>query len=545
MVAHAGSATWDLNPGSGDWNTATNWATAGSQWPADIATFGLSSTTDVWISANTEVNSIIFTAAATNPYTITASTGFTLTISGAGISNNSGTTQNFVTAAGGQLFFTNSANAGSSTIFTNNAGTAGASAGITEFFNTSSAGNATFVTTGSSVNTGSFTGSQTLFTDNSTAANGTFINNGGASEHGLTEFHATSSAANGTFINKGSTVFNGAGGFTRFFDNSTAANGTFINEGSTANNGPFHGFGGHGAGITFFLQGSTAANGTFINNGGTVEGADGGSTQFAQTSSAANGTFTNNGGMVEGAEAGTTIFLSSSTGSHGIFTNNGGMIEGAEGGATIFRDSSTADSATLIASSGINGGGGGRIIFEDSSTGGTSRVEVFGSGSLDISAHQASGVTIGSIEGDGNAFLGAKTLAVGSNDLSTNFSGVIHDGGQNGGIGGSLTKTGTGTLILSGANTYTGSTNVERGVLQVDGSINSNTVVSWQWHARRYRNYQWQCHQHRQGQPRRWRCARNANRRRQLHAGAIRHSHDPNCRHERRTIQYSECFRKR
>jgi autotransporter-associated beta strand protein len=45
------------------------------------------------------------------------------------------------------------------------------------------------------------------------------------------------------------------------------------------------------------------------------------------------------------------------------------------------------------------------------------------------------------------------------------------------GTGGSLTKIGSGTLILSGANTYTGDTNVKRGVLQVDGSINSNTFM--------------------------------------------------------------------
>ena len=78
-VTYGISAEWDLDPISGDWNTAANWTPDEvPNGPADVATLGLSHTTDVSILANTEVDSIIFTSAATNPYTITASPGLTL-----------------------------------------------------------------------------------------------------------------------------------------------------------------------------------------------------------------------------------------------------------------------------------------------------------------------------------------------------------------------------------------------------------------------------------------------------------------------------------
>jgi len=149
---------------------------------------------------------------------------------------------------------------------------------------------------------------------------------------------------------------------------------------------------------------------------------------------------------------------------------------------TQFYDTSTAGSATLIANEGTNGGQGGTIVFGDKSSGGTSRIEVFGNGNLDISFmnvphHSDRGVTVGSIEGDGNVFLGEKNLTVGSSDLSTAFSGVMQDGGQHAGTGGSLTKIGSGTLHLPGADTYTGNTNINGGVLHVDGSIASNTFL--------------------------------------------------------------------
>src|SRR4029453_10046614 len=91
-----------------------------------------------------------------NPYTITASPGLTLTISGVGIVNNSGTTQTFVTVVNGagnhgQIVLTNNATAANGT-FTNNGGTvSGASGGLTEFFSTSTAASATITNNGGAV----------------------------------------------------------------------------------------------------------------------------------------------------------------------------------------------------------------------------------------------------------------------------------------------------------------------------------------------------------------------------------------------------------
>ena len=70
---------------------------------------------------------------------------------------------------------------------------------------------------------------------------------------------------------------------------------------------------------------------------------------------------------------------------------------------------------------------------------------------------------VGSIAGAGQIQLGAQTLTAG-NTSNTEFSGVIS--GQTGG----LTKVGSGELVLSGENTYGGTTFVQDGTLTVTGS---------------------------------------------------------------------------
>jgi len=419
-----GSASW-ADTGS-DWNTALHWGpNTIPNGASDVATFNLANSfTAVGISADTTVSEIVFSATATNPYTITLGANRSLTIDGPGITNNSNVLQSFeapdVSGNGTFIFFEG---------------------------NTSTAGTMTqYTVSGASMTGGSVSA---IF------------------------FDGTSSTAGSATFNLNGATANDLGGSVNFEgSSSTAGSAVFFNNPGTS---------GNGGGFTEFDSSSTAANATITNKGGTVAGAYG-LTIFNNTATAGSASITNNGGTASGADGGLTDFVSSATAGSSTITSNAGTVAGATGGSTLFENTSTAGSATLIANGGT--GGGGSIRFIGSSTGGTARIEVFNNGAgtpgnLDISGHNGSvNVTVGSIEGSGNVFLGSRSLTVGANNMATTFSGVVQDGGVSGGVGGALTKIGTGTLSLTNTNTYTGGTLINAGILVAgsDGALGSGNV---------------------------------------------------------------------
>ena len=101
---------------------------------------------------------------------------------------------------------------------------------------------------------------------------------------------------------------------------------------------------------------------------------------------------------------------------------------------------------------------------------GGSTVTVAANATLDLNGNQA---TIGGLAGSGNVLLGnggVLTIAT-PGGANTTFGGVISGTGA-------LTKTGNGSLTLTGGNPYTGATTVSGGVLLVQGSLTSSITIS-------------------------------------------------------------------
>lgn len=284
----AGSATWNLNPGSSDWNTPTNWTPATvPNGPADSATFGSSNLTAITASSDIELDGMLFLPGA-SAYTFALGRSVHFTFSGTGIINNSGQSQAFHPH---QLIFSNGAGAGSQCVITGDA----------DFTDDSSAGEATFQVVESSIQ----------FFDSSTADHATFLNGG--------------------FAQRPETL-----NTIDFFDESSAGNGYFVNNGTSATHLENFGY-------CTIHTGATAGAATFISNASPVEDGSPGSTQIDGL--AGNGTFVANGATLAGPLGGLVI-IHGDPGT-GSYTANGG-INGGNGGKLFFTPTDASGAHCIV-----------------------------------------------------------------------------------------------------------------------------------------------------------------------------------------------------
>lgn len=228
------------------------------------------------------------------------------------------------------------------------------------------------------------------------------------------------------------------------------------------------------AAAAFTLSGGTLSldNGWINNNGPETQTIQ--NNLVASASSAAlvlnadAGNLVLSGGIDLNATTGANLVVSGSantTISGAISGTDGQITKTGEGtltlsGTNTYTGSTTISGGTLILAGGNALPNTGAVVLDD--TAGVT---------LQLNASETIGSLAGGGTTGGNVVLGASTLTVGNASNTTYAGSIIGTGG--------LTKQGSGTLTLSGANAYTGTTAINAGTLQVGGTaiVDSGAVV--------------------------------------------------------------------
>ena len=240
--------------------------------------------------------------------------------------------------------------------------------------------------------------------------------------------------------------------------------------------------GGGGGGGTGGTNGFDADAGAGLNGGGGtggVGGGGGGAGQLSEASAGSAGDFGGGGGASDGStlDAGSGGFGGGGGGGNDAGSTGGNGGFGGGGGASVM-PGAAGDWGGQGGTAGGGGGGalggaifvrsGGSLIIQDTGLTGSSVTAGAGSG------NGASGTTAG----DG-VFLHNVDLSIDVTEgTAVTIADVISDNSPVGGAASSVTKTGGGTLTLEAANTFAGNTNINAGVLQLNGSLAGGASVS-------------------------------------------------------------------
>jgi autotransporter-associated beta strand protein len=297
--------------------------------------------------------------------------------------------------------------------------------------------------------------------------NGTFIYSGpnASTDRGATLGNAASAisvSANGSLTLNG--TLGGAGGLTKtgngnlILPNANGfAGGTFVNAGT----------------LTLNSAGAVGA-GTITLNGGKLAL---GAVKPANTVNVAADS------IVTGGNSGGSTGIKNVTGSANLLL----AVTASSGVFDLTGDMSTYSGNITISNA------GGIFVRFNGTTGSALATWDLGAGVMDLNIRTSStSNNIGALKGGSSTTLsgrggsgnsGASTYYIGANGLNTTFEGVIQNGIGTGSVPStssatSINKLGSGSLALTGASTYTGSTTVSSGTLEVDGSLASGSTVT-------------------------------------------------------------------
>jgi len=204
---------------------------------------------------------------------------------------------------------------------------------------------------------------------------------------------------------------------------------------------------------SWILTGDNTASGTVNITDGTLQIGNGG------TSGSINGPVTNNGTLIFN-KSNSYTFTKVISGTGNLIKTGGGTL--SLSGANTYSGSTSINYGTL------------QLDAANVIPNGASKGDVLLYGTLNLNGYSD---TINGLSGNGivnnTSIYGTPVLTIGANNANSTFEGSINN--NTGAL--QLTKTGSGTIILTGNNTYSGATTVSAGELRINGSASSSALT--------------------------------------------------------------------